>query len=133
MYQKIGCKMKKAVLLLIITKIIILLSLTILKASSEISDNSIWVKCSHISENNHIVWKLESERDIDFYTIEVSSDAKIYYKLADISSIGNSEREIVYSFLHKNAGSSISFYRIAQISKSGEIAYSKTFNDKTDL
>lgn len=125
--------MKKAVLLLIITKIIILLSLTILKASSDISDSSIWVKCSHISQNNHIVWKLESEREIDFYTIEVSHDAKTFNKLADVSSFGNSEKEIVYSFLHKNAGSAISFYRIAQFSKSGEIAYSKTFNDKSDF
>ena len=125
--------MRKAVLLLIITKIIILLSLTILKASSEISDNSIWVKCTPISKNNHIVWKLESEREIDFYTIEVSHDAKTYFKLVDVSSYGNSEKEIVYSFLHKNAGSAISIYRIVQISKSGEIAYSKTFNNKTDL
>ncbi|MCC6722600.1 MAG: hypothetical protein IT243_10405 [Bacteroidia bacterium] len=118
--------MKKAVLLLILTKIIIFISLSIAKADSEITDNSILLKGSQISKNNHIVWKIESEHDIDFYTIEFSNDNFNFKKIADITGKESNGNATLYSFMHKNVESGNAYYRVVRYSKTGEISYSET-------
>ena len=78
--------MKKAILLLIITKLIIFLCITIAKADNETTDYSIMVEGKQISTDNQLTWTIESENEVDFYLIEFSRDAKNYNKIGEIDS-----------------------------------------------
>ncbi|NUM31217.1 MAG: T9SS type A sorting domain-containing protein [Bacteroidetes bacterium] len=120
--------MKKAVLLLIITKLIILLSVVVTRADNESTDLSINFQGRQVNENVELNWTLETENDVDFYIIEFSKDATKWSTLGNTSSKGNSAKQVRYNFTHTKADAGIIYYRIAQIFNSGTIAYSKTIS-----
>lgn len=127
--------MKKAILLLIITKLLIVLSIVAAKADNETTDYSINISGKQINTDNQVIWTLESEYDVDFYIIEFSRDAANWAKIGETSSNGNSDDMVSYTYVHSNAEAGVTFYRISQIFTNGTIAYSKTItiNSKQEI
>ncbi|MES2618758.1 MAG: T9SS type A sorting domain-containing protein [Bacteroidota bacterium] len=72
-----------------------------------------------------LVWQTTSEINNDFFTVERSRDGINFEFVEQIKSAGNSNDLITYSTKDLKPYSGVSYYRLKQTDKSGEVGYSK--------
>ncbi|MBR9859363.1 T9SS type A sorting domain-containing protein [bacterium] len=77
-------------------------------------------------------WISREEIGLDYYTLEVSEDGKIFVPLAERRSSGNSIRIQSYSANHFQIEPGPAYFRIKQTFKNGDIRYSKVIAINTD-
>ena len=70
-----------------------------------------------------VLWSTSSETNSAFFDIEKSLDGFNFYKLGEISAIGNSENVVYYGFNDKNPTYGKAYYRIKQIDIDGNYVY----------
>lgn len=66
-------------------------------------------------------WKTSSERDNDYFLIEVSRDGSFYQELGTVKGGGNSASELTYQFSDNNPFQGTSYYRLKQVDFSGKV------------
>jgi hypothetical protein len=82
------------------------------------------------SLNNNIVsltWKVENEKDVNYYVVERSADGSKFDVVTNVKANNQSES---YKYNDKISGNTAPavYYRIKQVSKSGEIVYTKVIS-----
>jgi hypothetical protein len=76
-----------------------------------------------------LTWKTVSEKNNDFFDVQVSANGVDFESLAKVKGAGNSNKEKSYNFNHENAfnmgvsGASL-FYRLAQHDFDGKVNHS---------
>jgi hypothetical protein len=65
-------------------------------------------------------WESKSERDNDFYRLEVSANGQYWQELAVIDGSGTTTESKIYSFVDKKPFSGQSYYRLSQTDFNGE-------------
>jgi hypothetical protein len=71
----------------------------------------------------HVRWVTESEQDVDFITLEKSSDGKNFYTVADFVGQGNTIVPRNYGFLDERPLIGRSYYRLKETSLYGNVQY----------
>lgn len=66
-----------------------------------------------------LVWATASEHDVDYYVLERSIDGKMFSEIGKIASMGNSSTERMYSFSDEKPTTGVSFFRLNEVSLSG--------------
>ena len=66
------------------------------------------------NEGNVLYWNTASERNSDYFTIERSTNGKIWSEIGTVKSAGNSEIELTYKFIDYDFSSKINYYRLKQ-------------------
>lgn len=69
-------------------------------------------------------WNVIQETDINYYTVQHSTDARTWTNLAQIAANGDAGRPKEYSWLHTATTDGNNFYRIALLESNGTIRYS---------
>lgn len=72
-----------------------------------------------------VEWGTVSEIDNDFFTLERSSDGKIFESIATVEGAGNSLRKLQYSFEDKKSTVGMNYYRLKQTDYNGDFEYFK--------
>lgn len=75
-----------------------------------------------------VEWTTASEVNNDFFEVEWSDDSRRFEPIGVIDGAGTSDGTKSYRFVHINAPSGISFYRIKQVDFNGAYSYSTTKN-----
>ncbi|CAN5450372.1 hypothetical protein BH09BAC3_BH09BAC3_14590 [soil metagenome] len=70
-------------------------------------------------------WKTATEKSNDFFTIERSSDGKIFTELEQIPGAGNSTQELNYAATDRAPFVGVSYYRLKQTDYNKSYTYSK--------
>ncbi len=77
------------------------------------------------AKNNgvQVNWTAKTEMDMDRYELEKSFNGTAFTKITTVSSMGNSNVPVNYSWLDANPQKGLNFYRIKAIDKSGLVKY----------
>ena len=67
-----------------------------------------------LDEGNLLEWTTASEIENQGFTIESSMDAVTFFPIGELEGAGNSNVELDYEFLDRNALSGITYYRLLQ-------------------
>ncbi|MDB5263280.1 MAG: hypothetical protein JWQ14_2563, partial [Adhaeribacter sp.] len=70
-------------------------------------------------------WQTAMEKDNDFFTIEASTDGSTFNQITKVKGAGNSNQLKNYRYLHRNAPTQTTYYRLKQTDFNGNFAYSK--------
>lgn len=76
------------------------------------------------NENNILAWSTASEINSDYFLIEYSNDGTSWKTIGKVAAAKTSSNIRKYSFMHKNAGNGISYYRLKQTDADGKFEYS---------
>ncbi|MDQ6756017.1 MAG: T9SS type A sorting domain-containing protein [Bacteroidota bacterium] len=81
---------------------------------------------SGIKEENkvHLNWKTSYEQNNNYFDVEFSKDGNQWASIGRVASKGNSTNEVSYSLVHKNPVNGANFYRLKEVGKDGNYAYS---------
>lgn len=82
-----------------------------------------WVKCSELERTHLIEWKMQSQDNIQLYSIEKSLNAIDFNSIENISKI--SEQNYYKYVYHLPEANKISYYRIKAVESNGSTKYSK--------
>lgn len=74
--------------------------------------------------NVELQWQTATEINNDYYTIERSSDAKLWTEITKINGSSNSSSILNYSYINKNPKLGLSYYRLKQTNFDGNFSYS---------
>lgn len=85
--------------------------------------------CEKISGVNIIKWTTGMELDNDYFEVEKSYDANIFFKIGEINGNGKSNTEINYTFADYNA-EGIVYYRLKQVDFDGTFEYSSIISQQ---
>ncbi|NRB49139.1 MAG: T9SS type A sorting domain-containing protein [Saprospiraceae bacterium] len=72
----------------------------------------------------HLNWTTQTESNNDYFQVEWSDNGKHFKPLGTIKGQGNSQVVRGYSFVHKEAGFGLHYYRIKQVDFDGSWSYS---------
>lgn len=67
----------------------------------------------------HLNWSTASEKDNDYFSIEISTDGLHFDRIAEMKGAGNSSQIINYQWTNDNAKPGISYYRLIQTDING--------------
>jgi hypothetical protein len=83
-----------------------------------------------VSKPNEIIlsWATASEVNSSFFTLEKSSDAKRFNKVADIAASGNTSTISNYKFIDKVVEKAQGYYRLSQTDLNGNVQVFKIIN-----
>ncbi|MGV3587697.1 MAG: T9SS type A sorting domain-containing protein [Adhaeribacter sp.] len=73
-------------------------------------------------------WQTAMEKNNDFFTVEMSLDGKRFSEVAKVKGVGNTNQIQSYSYLHRNAPSQTTYYRLKQTDFDGTFTYSKVIS-----
>ena len=77
------------------------------------------------SSNNMVRWSNENETNVDRYLVQVSTDGKIFYDLANAIVIARNTSSLAsYSYAIPNPAEGVNFYRLRIIEKNGKMTLS---------
>jgi hypothetical protein len=86
-----------------------------------------------------LVWKTASEKNNNFFNLEVSSDGKSFTSIGKVRGAGNSNQVKTYNFKHEqaflthaNGGGSL-YYRLAQHDFDGTVNFTSIIHVRQDL
>ena len=72
-----------------------------------------------------VYWETETEINNDFFTVEWSTDGRIFSKIGKVESqSSNSTERLDYDFMHKTPQRGINYYRLKQVDLDGSFEYS---------
>lgn len=71
-----------------------------------------------------ISWATASEINNDYFTVETSTNGKLFHEITRIAGAGNSVDEINYNFIHESPVEGLNYYRLKQTDFDGTFAYS---------
>lgn len=74
---------------------------------------------------NELVWATTQEKNNDFFEIEVSTDARNFYKISLVKGHGNLNFQHNYNFVDTNPLADLVYYRLKQVDFDGAFEYSK--------
>ncbi len=80
------------------------------------------------TEGNFLNWITASEENNDFFVVEFSTDGKEFAAIGTVDGAGTTSNIASYDFLHRNAPSGTSYYRIKAVDFDGEATYTKVIN-----
>lgn len=66
------------------------------------------------ADKTMLVWETASERNNDFFTIERSTDAENFIKIAQIEGLGNSYFSTKYNYIDRLSNEKIVYYKLSQ-------------------
>lgn len=72
-----------------------------------------------------VTWETLSERDNDYFTIEVSSDGEKFRSIGDVLGHGTTKEHQYYTLMDENPQLGISYYRLIQVDRGGYKTYSE--------
>jgi len=89
-----------------------------------------WLNFSAALENNGVLlhWDVANEMNINYYTVEYSTDGSHFITLSQNGAYTNSRSHNAYQYLHTGAVAGVNQYRIKETDKDGKFTYSKTIN-----
>ena len=70
-------------------------------------------------------WTTASEKDNEYFSIEYSTDGRIFSEIGIVEGAGNSFVAADYQFTHNQAIEGSNYYRLLQVDFSGESSYSE--------
>lgn len=73
-----------------------------------------------------LLWETEAEINNDYFTIDRSSDGKIWKKISAVNGAGNSTKPISYQEIDFSPLSGVSYYRLSQTDFNGKKTYLNT-------
>jgi DNA-binding beta-propeller fold protein YncE len=88
------------------------------------------VQGSHGSTGNKIKWDVATEENVDYYSVERSSEGVRYSEIGTVRPTNNSNGNVSYSWLDQNAANDTWFYRVRAIELSGASKISSTISIK---
>ena len=72
---------------------------------------------------NYLTWKVATEENNDYYTLEYSTDGTNFKSIAQIDGAGNSFVTQSYSYLDTEAKAGLAYYRLSQTDFDGSTQY----------
>ncbi|MFP4663423.1 MAG: T9SS type A sorting domain-containing protein [Bacteroidales bacterium] len=73
-----------------------------------------------------LLWETASETNNDYFTIEKSTDGKVFVPVVTIDGAGNSKRSIEYTYFDNVMAEEQIYYRLKQTDFDGQYSYSPT-------
>lgn len=64
-------------------------------------------------------WTTASERNSDHFTVEHSTDNRIFTRIGQLAAAGSSSSQLHYAFRHRSPAMGINYYRLVQVDKDG--------------
>ncbi len=77
-------------------------------------------------------WSTASEKNSAFFIVEKSIDGKNFTAIGKVSTYGNNNTTINYSFTDPNLNTGVAYYRLAQYDIDGSVRYSKIISVSSD-
>ena len=71
-------------------------------------------------------WTTASERNSDHFTVEHSTDNRIFTAIGELPAAGSSSSQLHYALLHRTPSTGINYYRLVQVDKDGSTERSWT-------
>ncbi len=84
-----------------------------------------YFKGNNYDGTNHLYWGTVSETDNAYFSIQRSEDGRNFYEIDQVTGAGTTSIAQNYEFIDNDYRAEISYYRIVDISASGEKGYSK--------
>jgi hypothetical protein len=84
------------------------------------------------NSNSVITWSTAAEINNDFFVIEKSYDATVFFELATVIGAGNSNVINTYSVIDNEISSSTTYYRLKQVDFDGTTEYHETIATNCD-
>lgn len=78
-----------------------------------------------IVNGNALVWNVGSETDNNYFSVEWSRDGNNFIDVQQVHSLGNTNSDRQYAYLHKNTTNGEHYYRIKQVDYNGQYSYSE--------
>jgi len=75
--------------------------------------------------NVDVAWSTTQETSTDYFDLQWSRDGNSYQSIHIANAQGESNTEINYSYVHKNAETGLNYYRLKQVDRNGEYRYSE--------
>jgi hypothetical protein len=92
----------------------------------------LFFRAKNTTSEVNIAWATASELDVDYFTIEKSSDGKRFDEIGKISGTGNSSDERIYTYVDEKPMAGSTFYRLNEITRNGEKTVLSTLRNKFD-
>ena len=73
---------------------------------------------------SHLIWSSLQESNSSHYDIQRSNDGTNFYNIGKVTAIGNSDKEVDYSFYDINSPAGMNYYRLKLTDKDGGFQYS---------
>lgn len=83
------------------------------------------LEAAEINDNIALAWKVDNEMNVLKYEVERSANSQQFNNIGSLPVIRNNEQTNRYQWLDVNPEAGVYFYRIKQISISGQFLYSK--------
>ncbi len=80
------------------------------------------------TEGNFLTWITATEENNDFFTVEHSTNGQDFVAIGTVDGAGTTNEAAIYDFLHRNAPSGMSYYRIKAVAFDGEATYTKVIS-----
>lgn len=80
------------------------------------------------TEGNFLTWITATEENNDFFTVEHSINGQDFAPIGTVDGAGTTNEAAIYDFLHRNAPSGMSYYRIKAVAFDGEATYTKVIS-----
>ncbi|MBI9066804.1 MAG: T9SS type A sorting domain-containing protein [Salinivirgaceae bacterium] len=95
------------------------------------ASNPLPVELIYFAANSNIddvelMWGTASEKNNDYFEIQRSEDAQMFYTIGKVSGFGNSTAQIDYTFLDEIPVDGIAYYRLKQVDYDGKFTIHKT-------
>ena len=80
------------------------------------------------NQEAHLTWATANEINNDYFSVERSTDTKLWYGIGEVDGSGNSSANLQYTFIDQQPSIHSPFYRFKQVDFDGQQSYSNIVN-----